>query len=235
MKIEPTITAEAFAELSEEIQETYVKQDDGTYVLEGLIGWESPESIESLKKALSEERLGHKENKKQASALQKLIDGLGGMDNLDSLREVNETLTTLQTKLARKTAEGQVLQALQKAGGNPALLTETILKRVKVTGADGDSPTLTVTTGDGKPMLDDEGSSMDLDSLISGFKADPDFAGAFKGSGHSGSDSIRGTAPPHLNGNSEQKYPPHRSEMTPHQKVDYIKERGSEAFHNLPL
>jgi len=83
---------------------------------------------------------------------------------------------------------------------------------------------------------------MDLDALVASLKKDQAFAGAFKGSGQSGNNAGNIGPGPGVRSSTGNggDFPARRSEMTPRQKVDYIKahgggKEGQNALLDLPL
>jgi regulator of replication initiation timing len=77
MPIKATMTADEFGELDETLQADYKKQEDGSYKLSLLDGFESADDVTGLKSALRKER----ENSRAAnSELSKLRDQFGDID-----------------------------------------------------------------------------------------------------------------------------------------------------------
>ncbi len=76
---------------------------------------------------------------------------------------------------------------------------------------------------------------MTVDGLVTQMRADPDCAGAFSGTGSQG-----GGAPPtdggalNVGGSGSEILPTHRGQMTPRQKVDFIRDNGNESYQSLP-
>lgn len=142
-------------------------------------------------------------------------------------KRINKLMTTLEKALIHDSARAAL--ADEEIGGNPLFLLPAINGRVKLEESE-DGFTTVVLRADGTPQLNSDNKPATLKDLFLEFKAQPEWAGAFKGLGQSGGgasgDQQRGGGAP---GNLK------RSEMTPVAKAAFIKEHGQEKYLALPM
>lgn len=224
MKLEATL--KTLDGLPEDLRENYqeVTTDDGgtLYRLNLLDGWESPESIASLKGALKKERSNAKDYAHTIKVLQKQIDGDDdGNDEADALRR----------KLESSAVKTAALEAIGASQGNVTLLELPVQRRLKAV-TEGDDTVVRVLDDDGTVMTDADGLPLSPVEFVKSLRDDENFAGAFRGTSESGG----GMPPQDKLGLPTHKTSgnPRRSQMSPKEKVSFIKEKGNDAFQALP-
>ena len=217
-------------DVPENLRENYEEVEGQGFVLK---------LVKGLKTALTKER----ENAKTATDALAAAEGVVETRIQTAVQEresqlqdefrqtVSDEVRKARDEAAAGKKEAAATQALQKAGGNISLMQDKVTSRLWV---DENGNTF-VASKNGTPELDAEGNAMSVDGLVASLKANPEFAGAFKGTGSAG-----GGTPPldgglGLNGGGGgDKTPGRRSQMTPREKVDFIKENGNDAYQSLP-
>ena len=145
----------------------------------------------------------------------------------------------LKKELERHLVDAAATTAINEADGNVKLLIPHVKARVKLTEVDGQYRP-SVVGEDGSPRVNGEGNPLSIKDLVSEMRSDEVYAGAFKGTGQSGSGSEptqggegssgsngAGTGPIIADGLT-------RAQMTGRQKVDFIREHGDEKYQSLP-
>jgi hypothetical protein len=144
---------------------------------------------------------------------------------LDKERGKNKTLTA---RLDREIRGRQVMEAIAKHDGNPNLLQPILMQATRLAGQDDDNGELRVEIfKDDIMLVDGEGRSLTVEGYVERLRADEAYAGAFKGTGHSGGGGSGDTKPAGGGGGGGDGggIPPElanltRGAMTPRQKVD---------------
>ena len=192
------------------------KSDGGKFIVESLPdGW-GLEDVAGMKSTLSAERTQRKNAEKALAAFEGIDDAAGAREalvqmragTLKSSKELDEFRKQLEAKvgsdLAKKDqsvaaltkqlreqlVDGAALKAIAEAGGNPKLLMPIVRSAVKAEqGTDG-TFAVTLTDEQGKELVSSaEGSTrpMTLPEFVQQLRTQPDFKGAFAGSGTGGS------------------------------------------------
>lgn len=191
----------------------YEKQDDGSFVL--AVDVESHPKVKGLKSAHERQKAENARLKREAKERETPPeddeeetepkppkDKKGGKDPVsEELRQIRAQLDAerkeklnLERITAERTAEAAVAAALDAAKGNKLFLEDKLLKHVK--GVKKDDGTWEAQVMEGKERrLDESGKPMTVDGLVAAFKSDPKYAGAFEGTGGTGSGSRPGSRP----------------------------------------
>lgn len=214
-------------EIQEDLRENYVETETDAgkvFRLKQLDGYEKPESTDGLKSALRKERDNAKEANRKVKELEAKLAESGS----------SEEAAHLRTKLGEATARATALEAITGALGNPKLLLGPVMERLRGSVNEDGTTEVSVVSEDGTPLLDADGQPLSPEGFVKSLRDDSDYAGAFKATDKSG-----GGTPPATNGRyslngGEKKFPDRRRDFTPRQKVDYIKEHGSDKFMALP-
>ncbi len=217
--------------IPKDFAENYEKQEDGSFRLKLIAGLKSALTKERGNAKTAANALATAEGKVEeriAAAVKVREDELksaSGQTESDALKKARD-----ETSKAKRDASAT--HALQKAGGNISLMQDKVTAQLD-TDAEGN---LFVADEDGTPLLNGEGTAMTVDGLVADMKANPEFAGAFKGTGSAGGggapENGSGSAPAIVGG--DRVSPGRRSQMTPREKVNFIRENSDEAYQNLP-
>ena len=134
----------------------------------------------------------------------------------------------LKGQLDREIRGRQVMEAIAKHDGNPTLLQPILMQATALAGDDDENLRVEVLK-DGVKLVDGDGNDLSVEGYVERLREDEAFAGAFKGTGHSGGGGS-GEQPPGPgggapNGGDGGGIPPElasltRGQMTPRQKVD---------------
>lgn len=193
-------------DVDEKYRDLYEKGDDGKYVLSADVG-DHPD-VANLRSALKRQKegKGDLEAYRKLGTVDEITERLAEVEDDDEgkprpkadalqkqVKKLERDLATAQGRV--KTLEGglstsraasDVAAAIQKAGGNPKLLTDVVLKQARAIEEDGEWVTIVV-DHKGEPRMNGKNERVSLDDIVATLKKDPDFADAFKGSGMSGS------------------------------------------------
>lgn len=209
------IVADSPADLPEGLRSA-AKTVDGKAVVEALPdGW-GLEDVSGLKKTVSEERTARKALEKAVAQFEGIDDAAAAREALTQMRagslksskELDEfrkqleakvaadlakkdsTVTALTQQLREQLVESEAVKAIAAAGGNAKLLMPIVRQAVKAElGADGKFA-VTLTDEQGQELISKaEGSArpMTLPEFVQQLRAQPEFKGAFAGSGTGGS------------------------------------------------
>lgn len=102
------------------------------------------------------------------------------------------TEASLRKALEKSMISDAATKAIADAKGNTHLLTPLVKGRMKLTEMDGKFAVQVLDT-DGSQMLNKNGQVASVDDLLANFKADENYAGAFEGSGATGTGSRTNT------------------------------------------
>lgn len=193
--------------LPEAQKDLYEEGDDGKFHLSA----EGVEDVGGLKSALEKERKGRKEAEQKLKKLGDIdVDEferlqLESEERSEKEGDVEKKLATAQKKFDREkteleqkvlardkkihqlVAENVATKAIEEAGGKPKVLLPHILASTKVVEEEGDFVAIVVDgKGNERPAKSGD-KRFTLEDLVLEVKADEDFAGAFPGTGASGS------------------------------------------------
>lgn len=158
----------------------------------------------------------------------------------ENLAAKDKVILSLRGELERHLIDAKCVSAISAADGNVELLMPHVKKFVRLVEQENGEFAAEVIDAAGTKRVNGKGEPLSVDDLVSEMRAESKFAGVFKGTGSSGSDSqpgLGGEGNPAANGGGNPTIPKEgkaRSEMDPTQKVAYIKEHGNEAFQKLP-
>lgn len=201
------------------------KRDAATAAALKALG-KTPEEIQALIDAAAAAAEEEHTKKGNWEALKKQME-----DNHNAaLSEKDKKIAKLQGSLEKALIHDSARAALsdEEVGGNPLFLLPAIDGRVKLEETDNGFKTV-VLREDGTPQLNADNNPATLKDLFLEFKAKPDWANAFKGSGQSG-----GGAPNQQKSGGGAPNGKKRSEMSNSEKTAFIKEFGSEKYLALP-
>jgi hypothetical protein len=220
---------ETLEAIPEDIRENYSEGEDGTFSLT---------LVKGLKSALGKERQFVKERDIKLATQRDENEGAITSAIARRESELQEEFRTREESIRKEALEtsqsarkkAAVAVALQKVGGNILLLEEKVAAQLAI----DENGEAYVASKDGTPLLDENGNRQSVDGLVATFRADPNFAGAFKGNGQSGGG---GAGAETGNGGVMQmsSEPQFRSQMTPKEKVAFINEHGNDKFQSLPF
>lgn len=161
--------------------------------------------------------------------------------HLEDLAAKDKVIASLRNELERHLVDAAVVSAISGADGNVELLRPHVKQMVKLIEQENGEFAPQVVDAAGTRRVNGSGDPLTIKDLVSEMRDQDVYAGAFKGSGQSGSDSqpqAGGEGNIAANGGGNPTIPKdglNRSQMDTKQKVAYIKEHGNEAFQNLPL
>lgn len=152
------------------------------------------------------------------------------------LKKATERGGVIERALHHALAESVAVQEIAKAKGSTKLLLPHVLKQIKI--VEDESATepaarfrAVVVDSKGNPRVGDaQGTPMTIAALIAEFRENQDFAGAFQGSGASGSGAAGSDRPAGPAGTVRTK----ADLKTDAQKAAYIGKHGRQAFIDLP-
>jgi hypothetical protein len=159
----------------------------------------------------------------------------------EELAAKDKEIARLTGNLEKHLVDAEVVNAISKADGNVELLRPHVKAMVKLVQSESGEFAPQVVDATGSLRVNGSGDPLTIKDLVSEMRDQDVYAGAFKGSGQSGSDSqpqAGGEGNIAANGGGNPTIPKdgiNRSQMDTKQKVAYIKEHGNEAFQNLPL
>lgn len=178
----------------------YVEQEDGSFALDADV-----EDVSGLKSALDKSRKEIKDLKKKIKVditpeeLEDLREKAEAVDdseevkrltklakkNADDLAAAIEKQNKLQKKLTEVMLKSEAKTAIGDAEGEEEVLLPHVLARADITEEDDDF-ILVARNAEGEPLMK-SGKPGTLADVVAELKAKPQFAGAFKGTGASGS------------------------------------------------
>lgn len=229
MKLEAEINS--LEGLPEDLHENYVEVDTENgkvFRLAILDGWESPDGIAGLKSALQKERDAAKTHAREVKELRAKLEQANPSEADELRRQVREQ----EAALAQSAARSAALEAIQSAGGDAALLEPLVLKRLKAE-KDGDAHVVRVMGENGSsPLLADDGNELSVAAFVNSLK--DRHPNAFRGTSNTGGGTppLEGRYSLGLGGSKGET--PRRSQMSPREKVDYVRQHGDAAFQALP-
>jgi hypothetical protein len=180
----------------------YVEQEDGSFTLDTDI---EVEDVTGLKKALKAERQNVADLKKKLKVditpeeLEELREKAEAVTDSEEVKKLNKANKKLQgeleaaqerakklfTKLSDVTLRSDAVTAISDADGEPDVLLPHVLGRAALT-EEGEEFSIVVRDEAGEPLM--KGSKAGtLADVVAELKAKPKFAGAFGGTGASGS------------------------------------------------
>lgn len=188
----------------------YIEQEDGTFALDTDI---VVEDVAGLKSALKKERQTVKDLNKKLNAfgdltveeLEELRDKAEAVNDSEEVKKLNKDVIKatkerdaaqaradkLWKKLEVVTLKADAVTAISEADGEPDILLPHVLGRAALTEEDDEFLTV-VRDEAGEPLMKG-GKAGTLADVVAELKAKPKFAGAFGGTGASGS-GARATA-----------------------------------------
>jgi hypothetical protein len=199
---------------------SHVVEDDGKFVLEGesktdinglknALGHEKDEA-RKLKAALKKfdgldadeirQIIDEREKRQNDAArakgdFEKLEAKLKG-EHAKDIELRDKRVSTLEAALRSEKVDNAATQAIIELEGSPKVLLPHVTRDVRVIEDDTGTFHTVVVDEHGEPRLKKDAKTgkdyLSLEEHVSGFKDDPEFAGAFKGSGASGSGSRPG-------------------------------------------
>ena len=215
------IVADSAADLPEPLRGA-AKMVEGKPVVETLPdGW-ALEDVAGLKRTLSEERTSRKALEKAVAQFEGIDDAAAAREALTQMRagalksskeldefrkqleakvgadlaKKDQAVSALTKQLTEQLVDGAALKAIAEAGGNPKLLMPILRSAVKAEmGTDG---TFAVTLHDeqGKQLVSTAAGAtgpMGIAEFVSQLRTQPEFKGAFAGSGTGGSGASSAT------------------------------------------
>jgi hypothetical protein len=212
---------EKLEDVAEPLRELYTKGEDGKFHLDA----EGVEDVGGLKKALDSERKRAREFEKklkdlpegfdpeQYAELLKLQEEFkkGQLsdkqrEEFDSLKKQlqdahakelgkrDERVKQLTAALEEQLITSRATQAIATAKGSIRLLLPHVRSQAKVVEQDGKF-TAVIVDKDGHTRIGDKGQNLTFEALVAEMKDQQDFAGAFEGSGASGSGALGNRGP----------------------------------------
>lgn len=186
----------------EGLKDYYVEQDDGTYLLDTDI---EVEDVSGLKSALKKERQAVADLKKKIKVditpeeleeLREKAEAVTDSEEVKKLNKLNKKLVgeletaqeranKLWSNLEKITLKSDAETAIRDADGEPDVLLPHVLARATLT-EEGEELTTVVKDEAGEPLMKG-GKAGTLADVVAELKAKPKFAGAFGGTGASGS------------------------------------------------
>ena len=103
-----------------------------------------------------------------------------------ALAEKDQEISRRDKAVERYLVDAAATAAIAEAKGSPKLLMPLVREHAKVT-REGEDYVVRILNKDGDPRGDGKGGYLDLKGLIAELRSSPDYAGAFQGSGTSGS------------------------------------------------
>lgn len=193
--------------VDENLQSLYTEKD-GKFTL-NVTGTPQDQSgdVENLKAALDKERGVSKGYKSEIDKNNlKQAEGAGDIESIKKqmadmhkaeLAERDAKLNTTNAQLRTLTIDNVITSAVAKEGGITDLLKPYIAGRTQLNETGG----VEVLNDSGDVMVDKEGNNVSINSFVTSLKENSSFAGAFKGTTHSGG----GTTPSEGVGASAEK------------------------------
>lgn len=151
--------------------------------------------------------------------------------------ETREQRTTrLKKELERHLIDSQATSAINELQGNVTLLLPHVKAHVTLIEGDDGSYKAQVVDDTGTPRVNGDGNLLTIKDLVSEMRSSEVYAGAFKATEKSGGGTPPADGGKGGSGGGDGKPPKdqRRSEMSPKEKVAYIKEYGNDAFMSLP-
>lgn len=143
------------------------------------------------------------------------------------LKKDREQKAQIAKRARDKAADAAVAEAITKHKGNPLLLTALV--RSKVAGFDDDGDFVArVVDAKGNPVTNEDGTPKTVEALVAELKGNRDYAGAFEGTGGTGSG-----AQPSRPGSGTQPVRSTADLRSTADKAAYIKEHGFEGYQRL--
>ena len=156
------------------------------------------------------------------------------------LKKAEAKAETLKGSLYKRLAENEAVKEISAAEGSVKLLLPHLLDRLKpiedeAAANPDDRYRVVVVDEKGNPQVDSKGDPLTIAALVAEFKENPEFAGAFKGSGASGSGASGNGAPGSTTAGSGVGTVRTRADLkSDAQKAAFIKKHGRQAFIDLP-
>ncbi len=189
------------------------------------------EEYEQLQEA-QREAVEHEAEKKGEWA--KLKTQMVDQHNVE-LQKARQETARVKENLERYLIDAQATAAINELNGNVTLLLPHVKAKVKLVEGDNGEFSAQVTDDVGTPRVNGEGNPLAIKDLVGEMRTNDVYAGAFKGTDHSGggkppSDDDKGGGG---GGGGKPEAKP-RSQMTPREKVEYIQAHGNDEFQKLP-
>lgn len=159
----------------------------------------------------------------------------------EDLAAKDKVIASLRGELERHLVDAAVVSAISGADGNVELLRPHVKAQVKLVEQENGEFAPQVVDAAGSLRINGSGEPLTIKDLVGEMRGQDVYAGAFKGTGQSGNDSLaamggEGNAAASGGGNPTiPKEGQNRSQMDTKAKVAYINAHGNEAFQNLPL
>ena len=158
----------------------------------------------------------------------------------EQLEAAGKETARVKKELERHLIDAQATAAINSEDGNVTLLLPHVKSLVKLTEEDGVFKAIVI-DATGTPRVDADGNPLSIKALVSEMRTQDVYAGAFKGTGSQGggtppgdggegNDAANGGGTPPKGSAADKP----RSQMTPREKVDYIKEHGNDKYQSLP-
>lgn len=159
----------------------------------------------------------------------------------EQLAEERKHTAKVKTELERHLVDAQATAAINAEDGNVTLLLPHVKSLVRLVEEDGVFTAIVVDAA-GTPRVDADGNPFSIKALVSEMRTQDVYAGAFRGTGSQGggtppgdggegNDAANGGGNPPKGSATDKP----RSQMTPREKVDYIKEHGNDKYQSLPV
>jgi hypothetical protein len=158
----------------------------------------------------------------------------------EDLAKKDSQIGRLKKELERHLVDAAVTGAISTAEGNVQVLKPHVKALVTLVEQDSGEFAPQVVDASGSPRVNGSGDPLSITDLVSEMRGQEVFAGCFKGSGQSGSDSLPlggGEGSGDAGGGGIPTIPKEglvRSSMTTREKVDFVRAHGDEAFQSLP-
>jgi hypothetical protein len=104
-------------------------------------------------------------------------------------QELSDMMASLQEHLV----DSEAIQAITSNDGNPVLLSDTVKKQTRVVNENG-KYLVRVVDREGDPRSNGAGGYMTIKDFVAELKSKPDYAGAFRASGNTGTGAKAGSA-----------------------------------------
>ena len=158
----------------------------------------------------------------------------------EGMESKDKEIARLKKELERHLIDAEATAAINAADGNVTLLQPHVKSLVRLIEEDGTFKPMVV-DATGTPRVDADGNPLSIKALVSEMRDQDAYKGAFKGSGQQGGGTPPGDGGegnPNASGGGK---PPKqieglkRSQMSPAEKVAFIKEHGNDKFQSLPF
>lgn len=129
---------------------------------------------------------------KDAQAFEKWKQDITAKHN-EELSNREKQLSEMMRSLEEHLVDAEATVAITSMDGNPVLLLDQVKKRTKVVNENGKYQ-VRIVDGEGDPRSNGAGGYMTIKDFVSELKSKPEYSGAFKASGNTGSGTKPGSS-----------------------------------------